>query len=500
MKNSIQDFSGQLSINASLGDLRRTTIDGDTIWRLHKGIDIANTGDVYSISSGRGFDDGTSGDSKYIRVGNYWYIHLKNTIGNGDSVIGINDADINNILRIDETKSSPSANDSILQTVYSHEYADTILDAIFDTATVSIEQASKKGWNEEYVKNNSKDNKLEIVYPKVLITKDSLKFMDVNGKTKKSIGLKKKARGWNKTVDEIMEWNVEIRISENERYIGLLIPRDVNMLEGMSMGDLVIYNADGEEQWRLDSIFLSDGDIKISPDGEYALGMPPAEAYKRYPYYYNKFGMKKIDEINDKYNKPYVICFSSNAEYFLIVMNKNYYNNRLIKYSKDGEKLKVLENQSISDVEFVNNDKIIIIYKNKNGINNVKLIDSEIDEKARANAELKYLCYDIRYNKNNGGFTLFYTVKTDNDNYEGEYWELSSNLSLQKHILYTGNDRILGILDSQKNLFYGQNGLYMYENREMIKTLNIKNITIKKFESYLILQHNDKVIIGKYIK
>jgi hypothetical protein len=54
--------------------------------------------------------------------------------------------------------------------VYEKTFDDTIVDVIFDTATVSIEEAKKMGWKEEaFSKEERQKLQCSILYPKVIV-------------------------------------------------------------------------------------------------------------------------------------------------------------------------------------------------------------------------------------------------------------------------------------------------------------------------------------------
>uniref|UniRef100_A0A7V3RFZ0 Uncharacterized protein n=1 Tax=candidate division WOR-3 bacterium TaxID=2052148 RepID=A0A7V3RFZ0_UNCW3 len=127
--------------------------------------------------------------------------------------------------------------------VYEKTFDDTIVDVIFDTATVSIEEAKKIGWKEEaFTKEKvfaaeeveKLKRKVKISYPKVIITgekgypsKQKIKFLDKNGNIKKVILNDKTSR---------------IIVSTNGKYIlkALLYNCDTD-----SGGGAVLYDNDG---------------------------------------------------------------------------------------------------------------------------------------------------------------------------------------------------------------------------------------------------------------
>jgi len=71
----LRPFNTAHSVSATLGDTRGSV----AVPRFHRGIDIpaGNGSDVFSITSGIANYDGSSGANAHVRVGEYWYIHLK---------------------------------------------------------------------------------------------------------------------------------------------------------------------------------------------------------------------------------------------------------------------------------------------------------------------------------------------------------------------------------------------------------------------------------------
>jgi len=323
--------------------------------------------------------------------------------------------------------------------------------------------------------------------------------MDVNGKTKKSIGLKKKARGWNKTVDEIMEWNVEIRISDNEKYIGLLIPRNVNMLEGMSMGDMVIYNVEGEEQWRLDSVFLSDGDIKISPNGEYALGNPPAEVNEGYPYYYDKEGMRELGKLIDEYIHSKGICFSPDGKYFIITMEREYQNVKIIKINKDLTYEKSAYIKNIICVNYITENRIIIKkYDSKKNKTAIALLDGALEQIITTDYTFSYRGYNIQNNWNRNSIYLTVGVEVSDNIFNNEFYELSLNdLSIKQKLNFNTDDRITGMLSDKNKIFYGENGIYKYISNRIEKLENLENLKVKIYKTKVLIISNNRIKVLK---
>ena len=172
--------------------------------------------------------------------------------------------------------------------VYEKTFEDTIVDMIFDTATVSLDKAKAMGWKEEAFSEEEKaKGKVTIVYPCVLITKDKISFLDKDGKEKKTISRLVRGVRWEgKQGVKIGEGVIKVRKSKEGGYLGVVIPREGSALDGTMKGDLVMYSKGGREMWRLEGVYLSDGDIVPSPNGEYAIGLPPAEYPEGAPYIY----------------------------------------------------------------------------------------------------------------------------------------------------------------------------------------------------------------------
>ncbi|KPJ71234.1 hypothetical protein AMJ52_08800, partial [candidate division TA06 bacterium DG_78] len=84
----IRQFGSAHGVSATLGDARGDSLNP----RFHFGIDIpAGVGTkVYSIISDTA-KLGGSGSDTYVRVGNYWYVHLENRIPHNTYVLGILD-------------------------------------------------------------------------------------------------------------------------------------------------------------------------------------------------------------------------------------------------------------------------------------------------------------------------------------------------------------------------------------------------------------------------
>uniref|UniRef100_A0A7C4YGF0 T9SS type A sorting domain-containing protein n=1 Tax=candidate division WOR-3 bacterium TaxID=2052148 RepID=A0A7C4YGF0_UNCW3 len=87
----LRPFNSAHQVSATLGDARGAGTPDSA--RFHRGIDIpAIEGTkVYSIISDTAYWDGSSGINAYVRVGDYWYIHLKERKEDSTFVLGILD-------------------------------------------------------------------------------------------------------------------------------------------------------------------------------------------------------------------------------------------------------------------------------------------------------------------------------------------------------------------------------------------------------------------------
>jgi len=209
-----------------------------------------------------------------------------------------------------------------LQTVFEQTFEDTIVDVIFDTATVSLEKAKAMGWKEEAFTLTEKANgKITIPYPCVLITKEKVSFLDKEGKEKKSIKMLVEGVKWEgKEGVHIGKGRINVSKSKNGEYLALAIPREGTTLGEGEKGDLAIYRKDGKEMWEIEDVYLSAGYIIPSPNGKYAITLPPEEYPAGAPAFYSKEGIKylKVREWNNGWKRGYAVedfDFSEDGKY-----------------------------------------------------------------------------------------------------------------------------------------------------------------------------------------
>ncbi len=208
--------------------------------------------------------------------------------------------------------------------VYEKTFDDTIVDVIFDTATVTIEEAKKMGWQEEGLKKIKGGKKTKIIYPKVVITRkkeEGKAYYHYTGINRnygtddvRAIKFYNKTGKFLKTIDAgIFKKAVELLRSPNGRYFCIAKwPAEFGYYDYRG-GDL--YDADGRMIWQINT----NTPIAISDEG-YAIAtyvdwdIPPAPGGKFYVYN----------------NKGELIRTIENPDTTLLVA-------RFAKFSDDGE-------------------------------------------------------------------------------------------------------------------------------------------------------------------
>jgi hypothetical protein len=187
--------------------------------------------------------------------------------------------------------------------VYEKTFQDTIVDVIFDTATVSITKAKAMGWKEEaFNEEERRIGKATISYPKVVILgekgfpfKQKIKFLDKKGNIRREISGKGATR---------------IVFSTNGKYILKALWYDT---EFDSSGGAIFYDNNGNVIWK-----KSEGAFcAITDNGYTATGFISPEG-SSYPFIiYDPLG-KKIKEIGLPDWRIFDAGICANGEYFII--------------------------------------------------------------------------------------------------------------------------------------------------------------------------------------
>jgi len=171
--------------------------------------------------------------------------------------------------------------------VYEKTFEDTIVDVIFDTATVSLDKAKAMGWKEEAFSEEEKvRGKVKISYPKVVFIgspfpKDSkvkeIKFFNQKGSLMKFLKVKK------------ME---KVYISSNSEYILIGKWPDENHIESRG-GEL--YNSNGDILKTFNNYFP----LAVSDNGYVIAGELPYESEAPGDFvFYDPFG-KEIGRVHN---------------------------------------------------------------------------------------------------------------------------------------------------------------------------------------------------------
>ena len=253
--------------------------------------------------------------------------------------------------------------------VYEKTFEDTIVDVIFDTVTVSLSEAKAMGWKEEAFSEEEKaKGKVTITYPCVLITKEEIRFLDERGKEKKSINRIVKGVKWEgKQGVKVGEGVIKVRKSKGGEYLGVVIPREGSLLGEGIKGDFVMYRKNGKEMWKLGDVYLSDGYVIPSPNGEYAIALPPGEYPEQAPLYYSREGTKELipREWQGKWKWPFfpeTPHFSGDGKYFGIPITSYDGDSNFLLISTSFEQLwlKTLEGE-INAVEISNTAKYFVV-------------------------------------------------------------------------------------------------------------------------------------------
>lgn len=268
----------------------------------------------------------------------------------------------------------------ILEEVYTHEYQDTIVDAIFDTATVDIETARSLGWTESFLSENMKGNSVEIVYPKVLITKNEVIFYNSGLMQTEKIERQILIEGINREKQyKDVSLKRDISISANNMRLLITKPNRIYLEEGFLEGDVSVYNSNGKIEWGVKNIPLANSDIKLASKGDYALLILP-EIISGFPKYISKEGIKELaigDELNETLSDFNVLF--SNGDYYLVARDNRIKTSRIFKGNKE---------------------QITPLWTTDNYINNTMILDdkfifsTQIDSEYRQRINVLSLCDD----------------------------------------------------------------------------------------------------------
>jgi hypothetical protein len=192
--------------------------------------------------------------------------------------------------------------------VYEKTFDDTIVDVIFDTATVTIEEAKKIGWKDAaFTEEERSKGKTKILYPRVLFLDDKreIRFYDKKGLIQNSL----KVNRW--------EEYEEVFISAKHKYFLISgIPTEYNPVS--SGGNL--YDKKGTKICKIDGptpIAVSDEGYTIAayldwqvppePGGSFFVQSPTGEL------------LKTIENPDKEKTAPLFAQYSEDGEYAILV-------------------------------------------------------------------------------------------------------------------------------------------------------------------------------------
>lgn len=216
-----------------------------------------------------------------------------------------------------------------LQVVYEKTFDEPIVDVIFDTVTVSIEEAKKMGWREEaFTAENKTKEKVLISYPKVVFVSQGreldwyvprrrssyhtkeLKFYDSNGKIINRSVFKKHGEEY-------------IYLSPKQKYI--LVSRVPTEWDpGYSGGTL--YDLDGKKIWEIAGptpIAVSDEGYAVAAHLDWQVPPEPGGDF----YIYDAKGklLTTIENPDKKKTAPLFAEYSEDSEYAILSFNATTY-------------------------------------------------------------------------------------------------------------------------------------------------------------------------------
>ena len=241
-----------------------------------------------------------------------------------------------------------------LNVVYEKTFDEPIVDVIFDTATVNIEEAKKMGWKEEAFTAEDKNRAKTLVsYPRVVLTSQGrelswlsdarrnsyyakeLKFYDKNGRVMNKLILK----GFGEE---------KVYLSPNHRYI--LVSRRPTEWNPTYHGG-VLYDLDGKKICAIEGptpIAISDEGYAVAAHLDW--GVPPEPGGDFYVYDSKGKLITTIENPLKKKTAPLFAKFSKDGEYALLSFCvETYYPTIFVLITKEG---RILWKKEFSEYRF----------------------------------------------------------------------------------------------------------------------------------------------------
>ena len=207
--------------------------------------------------------------------------------------------------------------------VYEKTFDDTIVDVIFDTATVSIEEAKKMGWKDiAFREEEKRDGRVRIEYPKMVFLSrgrelgwyspeirssyylKEIRFYNKKGKLLSTLGIGSKGDEW-------------VHISANNKYVLISrIPAEYN--PEYSGG--ILYNNEGKRICEINGptpIAVSDEGYMVAAYLDWQVPPEPGGSF----YIYNPSGklIKTIKNPDKEKTAPLFAKYSKDGEYAVLV-------------------------------------------------------------------------------------------------------------------------------------------------------------------------------------
>ena len=195
-----------------------------------------------------------------------------------------------------------------LITVYEKTFDEPIVDVIFDTATITVEEAKALGW--KGLEGRELGETTLITYPKILVKEGKIEFLDEKGSVKKIFSLLPLKGEINR---------ITVNFSKNRKFIGVVKSRK----------EFTMLNTDGDILWQTDISRVGYGWPYISPDGKYivCVGDITGDCGDYFPSIWDKNGFVKglvEEDQRDKYELLH-LDFTEGGDYFVATFRQKGY-------------------------------------------------------------------------------------------------------------------------------------------------------------------------------
>jgi outer membrane protein assembly factor BamB len=251
-----------------------------------------------------------------------------------------------------------------LEVIYEKTFDEPIVDVIFDTATVKIEEAKRMGWKENAFSDEEKSKgKVLVSYPKVVLISRGreltwlpderrgfyetkrIQFYDKNGKIIKIVDIK--------------EETGLIHFSWNKKYMVIATYPSEN---GFSSKGGIVYDINGNKIWEVKNVSplaISNEGYIIATSGDW--GGVPVAGGNFFIYDTNGKLITIIKNPDSTKVMPYYAQFSKDGEYALLIFNMEDKPTIFFLITKKGE---ILWRKDLPEYRYSRWDAEIKIYQN----------------------------------------------------------------------------------------------------------------------------------------